>query len=116
MPIVTLNSVDIQGPTEHGWVAPEAIGVGAAGNAVISAVWSYALSWSIMTPAEFQLVWDIWNDNQGVDITASLPEIGIATYSFKSYTCRINPIVFTSFFETTYRGVSTTLIGIDITV
>lgn len=115
LPVLVLDGVTIQMPMSHGWVSPSGLGVGGAGNVVIPGIWSYRLSWSFLDPEKYKEVWDIWNDNQGQDITVQLPEIGADPYALTSFTCRINPITNNGFFEGFYQQVTTSLVGIDIT-
>lgn len=115
MTLVTLNGTTIQGPADLGWVPPNTIGVGGRGDNVVPAFREFFLVWNFMYPEDFSVVWNIWNDNQGQDIIANLPELGAATYTFRNYTCRINPISTRGFFNRTYANVRTTLVGIDIT-
>lgn len=116
LPRLVIDGITIQMPTQHGWTPPAPIGVGGAGNAVISGVWNYRLSWNQLDPEKYKEIWDIWNDNIGQDITVQLPEIGADPYALKSYTGRINPIANQGFFEGVYQSVSTTLVGLDITI
>lgn len=114
-PAIVVNSVTIKMPTTHGWQPTSSLGVGGAGNTVLTAIWSYRMNWQALAPDDFKEIYDIWFDSQGQDITASLPELAAATYVLKSYTARANPVVFSSFFEGHYLGVATELVGIDIT-
>lgn len=113
--LLTLDSTQIQMPTEHGWVRPAAIGRGGRGNDVIPAIWSYVLRWNALDPEHYKEIWDIANDNQGVQITAELPEHGADPYALKSYTVYINEPTNRGFMEGHYLNVETELVGIDIT-
>jgi len=113
---ITIDAITIQMPTEHGWTPGDSIGISAAGgNEVISAIWGYDLEWSSLQPAEFNVLFGLWFDNQNAHVTAHLPELGAATYAEKDYTCRVDPLTFKTFFEGTYNNVRMKLVGIDIT-
>ena len=116
LPTLTINGISILMPTNHGWSAPGSLGVSAVGNEVIPGIWKYPMGWDLMEASDFNEIWNIWYNNQGLNITAELPEIGALTYVLKTYTCVMNPVISRGFFQGTYQGVSTILVGIDITL
>ncbi len=116
MASIIIDGHTIQMPSAHSWAPPGSLGVSGVGDDVLPAIWSYALGWDYMLPPDFNVLWTIRLTKQGQNISASLPEIGAVGYTFKTYTCRINPVIHQGFFEGAYQGVRTMLVGIDITI
>jgi hypothetical protein len=116
LPTLIINGISILMPTNHGWSPPQSLGTGGSGNEVIPGIWKYPMAWDLMYAEDFNALWEIWYNNQGTLITAQLPEIGALTYSLKTYSCVINPVISRGFFQGAYQGVSTMLAGIDITI
>lgn len=113
---ITLVGTTIQMPTTHGWVYPSPIGTGGRGNIVIPIIYKYGMNWDFMLPEDFNILRQLQQNNTNVPVSAYLPEIGNASYSFKTYTCIIDPITYRNYYEGSYQEVSTQLIGIDITL
>lgn len=112
---IQLNGSDLFMPTKHGWIPTDSLGKGGYGQEVLTSIWNYQLQWDVLLASDFSTIYNLYLANINSPITAYLPKLGDANYSFHNYACFINPPVYDTYSDGAYINVATSLIGIDIT-
>lgn len=101
-------------PSEHGWVAREKYGVTGDAHYVYPAVRKYQLRFNFISASDFNQFVTFYNTiSQTGTITADLPEWGVATYQFRTYSgCTLTEPEFSGYFENYFQEASMMILNI----
>lgn len=101
-------------PTDHNWVARDRYGISGDAHNIYPAVRKYQLRWSLSSASDFQEVLNFYNSiAQTGTVTVDLPEWGVSTYQFRTYSgCTLAEPEFSNFYENFYQEIGLLILNI----
>lgn len=115
--MIGFNGVDLDmQPSDHHWVTPSPLGYNGNGTPIYPALWEYELIFNLESAADFNDLMGYVNliSTTGT-VTASLPERGATTYTYKNYSgCHLTQPEMQNYFEEYSQEVRLLITGIRV--
>jgi hypothetical protein len=104
----SINGMEIQTPSEHGWVERQDLGITGDGHPVYPAIRQYKMSWSLMPPNDYN---NLQTYYESIKLTGTvvvgIPQYGASTYEFYNYSgCVISEPTYRGYFSENYTDVT----------